>query len=93
MERIPAPARAEAGTAQPYSGRIAMLDPALYIGREQTYVKHFFLKQYLERAGLQHLTRSRTTLFMSMASPGPGSRRMSATTTLRSTLRWKNCVR
>ena len=26
-----------------------MLDPALYIGREQTYVKHFFLKQYLER--------------------------------------------
>jgi three-Cys-motif partner protein len=26
-----------------------MPDPSLYIGREQTYVKHFFLKRYLER--------------------------------------------
>lgn len=26
-----------------------MLDPNLYIGREQTYVKHFVLKHYLER--------------------------------------------
>lgn len=26
-----------------------MPDPSLYAGREQTYVKHFFLEQYLER--------------------------------------------
>lgn len=26
-----------------------MLDPSLYVGREQTYVKHFFLERYLER--------------------------------------------
>jgi three-Cys-motif partner protein len=26
-----------------------MPDPSLYAGREQTYVKHFFLKRYLER--------------------------------------------
>jgi three-Cys-motif partner protein len=26
-----------------------MPDPSLYVGREQTYVKHFFLKCYLER--------------------------------------------
>ena len=26
-----------------------MPDPSLYVGREQTYVKHFFLKRYLER--------------------------------------------
>ncbi len=26
-----------------------MPDPSLYVGREQTYVKHFFLERYLER--------------------------------------------
>ena len=26
-----------------------MIDPGLYIGREQTYVKHFVLREYLER--------------------------------------------
>ncbi len=28
-----------------------MKDPAYYLGREQTYLKHFFLERYLERVG------------------------------------------